>query len=54
MNVTKLTNDYVADVTACPGGDQDTAWQIEWDFTIAGSQDIQPCPQTQGIQTFGN
>jgi hypothetical protein len=38
---------------ACPGGNQDPLWSIEWDFTVADSRDIKPCPQTQGIQTFG-
>lgn len=38
---------------SCPGGNQDPLWSIEWDLTVANTQDIQPCPQIQGTQTLG-
>ena len=43
----------INNIDACPGGTVDPVWNIEWDFTIVGSQDVQTCPRIDGIQTFG-
>ena len=40
-------------INACSGEAVDPVWNIQWDFTIVGSQDVQTCPRIDGIQTFG-
>ena len=43
----------IGEEDACPGMATDPTWGIEWDTTIAGSRDVQPCPRIDRIQTFG-